>query len=133
MDNSILDSVKKALNQDPSYTAFDAEIIMHINSVLADLDQIGVGPPGGLTIVDNTATWSDLYGVDATHNNIQTYVCLAVRLMFDPPESGFAIDNFQNQINKAEWRIRERREEYAWTDPTGVVVPSETILDGGVG
>src|SRR5690242_6967791 len=113
MDNSILDSVKKACNTDPSYTVFDGEIIMHINSALADLNQIGVGPTNGFQIVDNTATWNDFYGGDLTHNNIQSYVCLRVRLLFNPPDSGFAVSSMQEQINKFEWRIRERREEYA--------------------
>lgn len=134
MSTSILDDVKRSLNQDPSYTAFDNEIIMHINGVLADLDQIGVGPPGGLHITSNTALWSDLYGVDATHDNIMTYVCLRVRLMFDPPESSYAINSFQAQIDKAEWRINMRREEYAWINPDDTApVPEETVLDGGVG
>lgn len=133
MDSSILDSVKKACNVDPSYTAFDVDFIMHINSVLSDLDQIGVGPPGGFEITDNTATWNQFYGGDKTHNNIQTYVCQRVRLIFDPPESGYGIQALQAQADKAEWRIRERREEYAWTDPTGEPVPEQTILDGGVG
>lgn len=133
MDNSILDSVKKACNQDPSYTAFDDEIIMHINSAFADLNQIGVGPTSGFEITDATATWNDFYGGDLTHNNIQTYVCLRVRLAFDPPESSYGISSMQAQIDKYEWRIRERREEYAWVDPTTTTVPSETILDGGIG
>lgn len=133
MDNSILDSVKKACNTDPSYTVFDGEIIMHINSALADLNQIGVGPTNGFQIVDNTATWNDFYGGDLTHNNIQSYVCLRVRLLFNPPDSGFAVTSMQAQIDKFEWRIRERREEYAWVPPTTVSPPSETILDGGVG
>lgn len=133
MSDSILDTVKKACNMDPTYTAFDDDMIMYINGALADLDQIGVGPPGGLTITDNTAVWEDLYGTDPTHNNIQTYVCLRVRLVFDPPDSSYGITAMQAQIDRHEWRIRERREEYAWTDPTGSSVPGETILDGGVG
>ena len=133
MLNSILDSVKLACNQDPTYTAFDNEMIMHINSVLADLHQIGIGPTAGFQITDNTATWNDFYGGDKTHNNIQTYVCQRVRLMFNPPESSYAITSLQEQADKAEWRIRERREEYAWTSPTPEAPPTETILDGGVG
>jgi|ERR1044072_2993511 hypothetical protein len=134
MNESILTSVKKSLGLDEGYTAFDADIVMHINGVLADLNQIGVGPPAGFMIQDKTATWSEFYGGDMTHNNIQTYVSLRVKLLFDPPESGFAINSFQEQINKAEWRISERREEYAWVDPSDTTpVPEVTVLEGGVG
>lgn len=134
MNESILTSVKKTLGLAEAYTAFDQDIVLHINGVLADLNQIGIGPPAGFQIQDDTATWSEFYGGDLTHNNIQTYVSLRVRLLFDPPESSFAIASFQEQINKAEWRISERREDYAWVDPTDIgSVPSETILDGGVG
>ena len=46
--DSILTSVKKLLGLTEEYTAFDADLIMHINSVLMILRQMGVGPPGGL-------------------------------------------------------------------------------------
>ena len=41
---SILTSVKKLLGIDESYTHFDADLIMHINSVFSILGQMGVGP-----------------------------------------------------------------------------------------
>ena len=40
---SILTSVKKLLGIDESYTHFDADLIMHINSVFSILGQMGVG------------------------------------------------------------------------------------------
>ena len=42
--DSILTSVKKLLGLTEEYTAFDADLIMHINSVLMILRQMGVGP-----------------------------------------------------------------------------------------
>lgn len=134
MNESILTSVKKTLGLDESYTAFDADIVLYINTALADLNQIGVGPTAGFMIQDKTATWNQFFGGDMTHNNIQAYVSLRVRLLFDPPESGPAIASFQEQIKELAWRIRERREEYAWFDPSDTAsVPEATILDGGVG
>ena len=43
--DSILTSIKKLLGIDESYTHFDVDIIMHINSVFMTLRQLGVGPP----------------------------------------------------------------------------------------
>ena len=40
---SVLTSVKKLLGIDEGYTHFDADIVMHINSVFSILTQMGVG------------------------------------------------------------------------------------------
>ena len=42
MDESILTSIKKLLGLTEDYTAFDDQLIMHINSVILVLKQIGV-------------------------------------------------------------------------------------------
>ncbi len=44
MESSILNSTKKILGIDANYTAFDLDIITHINSVFSGLSQLGVGP-----------------------------------------------------------------------------------------
>ena len=47
---SILTSIKKLLGIDESYTHFDPDLIMHINSVFSVLTQIGVGPANGFSL-----------------------------------------------------------------------------------
>ena len=42
MDESILTSIKKLLGLTEDYTAFDDQLIIHINSVILVLKQIGV-------------------------------------------------------------------------------------------
>ena len=49
--DSILTSVKKLLGLAEGYTAFDADLIMHINSVLMILNQMGVGPEKTFAII----------------------------------------------------------------------------------
>ena len=44
MEESILISIKKLLGITKDDTDFDTDIIIHINSVLAVLSQLGVGP-----------------------------------------------------------------------------------------
>lgn len=44
MTESILTSIKKLLGIEESYTHFDPDLIMHINSVFSILRQMGVGP-----------------------------------------------------------------------------------------
>ena len=50
--DSILTSVKKLLGITEECTDFDADLILHINSVLMILTQIGVGPSEGFSIKD---------------------------------------------------------------------------------
>ena len=105
-NNSILDSTKKILGMSPEFTAFDLDIVTHINSVLSDLEQIGVGPAGGLAIEDDTSEWGDLLGSDPRLNRVKSYVFLRVRLLFDPPATSFAIASLEKQAEQMEWRLQ---------------------------
>lgn len=131
MSSSILTSVKKNLGIEESYTTFDADILMHINSALAILTQLGIGPENGFTVEDATTTWATIIGTDAQLNGVKTLVYLKVRLLFDPPTTGYLIDAMNKQIEEFTWRLSVYREETAWVDPSGTVVTTNTVLDGG--
>jgi len=103
--NSILDTTKKALGLDADYPAFDSELIMYINSVLSTLTQLGAGPTEGFSISDSSTLWSDFYGSDKALNLIPTYVYKKVRLVFDPPSSGYGITALEKMIAEDEFRI----------------------------
>ena len=106
MIESILTSIKKLLGIEESYEHFDADIIMHINSVLAILVQLGVGPSGGFSISGKEETWSDFLGADSTNfEGVKTYVYMKVRLIFDPPTTAAAIDSMNRLVNEFEWRL----------------------------
>ena len=49
---SILTSIEKMLGIMDEYEHFDADLIMHINSVLGILTQLGVGPADGFLMHD---------------------------------------------------------------------------------
>ena len=98
--DSILTSVKKLLGLTEGYTAFDADLIMHINSVLMILNQMGVGPEKTFAISDATATWSEFC---AERTDIEA--ALKVRLLFDPPQSSSVMDAIKSQISELEWRL----------------------------
>lgn len=117
MSDSILTSTKKVLGLEETYTAFDADITMHINSVFSTLNQLGIGPPAGFTISDKTTTW-DAFSSDPRFESIKSYVFLRVRLLFDPPGTSFLINAYENQIRELEWRLNVVREGDDWTDPT---------------
>lgn len=130
MITSILNSTKKVLGISEEYTAFDEDILMHINTVFSTLNQLGVGPAEGFQVVDSTAVWSDFLAGDLRLNNIKSYMFMRVKLMFDPPSTSYLITSMQNQIDQLEWRISIQREDTAWVDPNPPVL-SENIYDGG--
>lgn len=112
MTQSILTSVKKLLGIEEDYEHFDSDIIMHINSVLGILTQLGVGPENGFTISDKTATWIDFLGASLTNlNAVKTYVYLKVRLIFDPPASSSVIESMNRIIGELEWRLNVAAEK----------------------
>jgi hypothetical protein len=103
--NSILTSIKKLLGITAEYDHFDPDIIMHINSALMALNQLGVGPSDGFSIEDDTATWQDFIGDVKNIEAVKTYVYLKVRIVFDPPTSGVVTDSMKEQIRELEWRL----------------------------
>lgn len=102
---SILTSTKKLLGIAEECTDFDADIITHINTVLATLNQLNVGEEQGFAISDSSASWADFMGDGPLLNLVRSYVYLKVRLLFDPPLSGSVMDAINNSIKELEWRI----------------------------
>lgn len=103
--DSILQSVKKMLGLPAEYDAFDIDVIMHINMVFNILNQLGVGPEEGFSIIDDTATWSDYLGDCRKLEMVKTYVYLKVRQIFDPGTSSALNTAIDNQIKELEWRL----------------------------
>jgi hypothetical protein len=129
MGTSILTSTKKLLGIDESYTHFDADVIISINSCLATLNQIGIGPSEGFSIEDSSAEWEDFVGEDTRMNLVRSYVYMKTRVVFDPPATSFVLTALQDQIKEAEWRLNmfSEVENYA---PRPVVSDNESIYEG---
>lgn len=104
--DSILTSVKKLLGLAEEYDAFDADIIMHINSTFTILTQLGVGPSEGFMIEDKNNKWSEFISDMKLYQLVKSYIGLKVRLVFDPPMSSAVMECYKAQINEYEWRLR---------------------------
>lgn len=113
MEPSILTSTKKILGVMADYTAFDLDILTHINAALAVVDQLGVGPEGGFFVEDADASWDALGLPQNQLNLVRTYVFLKVRLLFDPPTTSFLLEAMGEQVQEYEWRLNVVREEIA--------------------
>ena len=111
--DSILLSVKKLVGVGSDNQDFDTDIITHINSVLAILQQLGIGPENGYFIVDETATWTDYLGsYFAQINMVKSYMSAKVRILFDPPVSSAVSDSLNRICSEFEWRANVAAENH---------------------
>ena len=107
---SILTSIKKLLGITEDYTAFDPDIIMHINTVFAILTQMGVGPKEGFSISDDTASWDEFISNKLYYEPVKSYVHLKVKLLFDPPMSSAVMESINRMISELEGRLNAAAE-----------------------
>lgn len=100
---SILTSIKKLLMIPEEYEEFDPDIIIHINTFLRRLCQVGVGVEG-FYITDKTATWDQFLADESKFIQAKTYVYMRVRMIFDTP-TGAAKEAFEETIKELEWLL----------------------------
>lgn len=110
MSDSILNDVKKVLGLDSGYTPFDIDVIIHINSALTVLNDLGVGPTDVLVITGAENLWSELGLENNQLSMVKSYLYLKTRVVFDPPAFGFHLDALNKQIEEQEYRLKERSE-----------------------
>ena len=113
VNESILRSIKKLLGVDPTMDMFDLDICMNINSALANLNQIGLGPHEGFYVNGPEEKWSEFLDVNDMHvlQNAKQYVYIWVKRVFDPPGATNHLTALDNTIKELEWRISTGREE----------------------
>ena len=103
--DSILTSIKKLLGITEEYEHFDQDIIIHINTALMILTQLGVGPSEGFFIKDKYALWSDFITDVKTLEAVKSYIYLKVRMLFDPPTSSSLMNAMEQNMKELEWRL----------------------------
>lgn len=107
---SILKDVKE-FNQVPEWdNGFDNVLLISINSALMKLAQLGVGPPGGLVVKDADEPWTSLVEGYSEYEAVKTFVCLYVKMIFDPPSSATVAEAYKESLAEMEWRLREQAE-----------------------
>lgn len=108
---SILKSIKDMLGPEVDNDDFDTELIMHINSVIMGLTQMGLGPSEGFEIEDETSTWQDFLPNLKKFSAVKTYIYMKVKLIFDSSTMSSAlIEAFNRQIAEFEWRLNHAAE-----------------------
>ena len=117
--DSILNTIRKMVlglpinsESEDEPTAFDTDLIIHINAAFSVLTQLGAGPKAGFYITDASSKWSDFCGDRIDVEMIKTYVYLKTRLGFDPPQSSSGAEMMEKTAKEYEWRICEAYEQY---------------------
>jgi hypothetical protein len=131
MAESILGSVKSACDIVADDTSFDGKLIMYTNAIFSVVSDLGIGPAGGYSIVDDTATWEAFAATDPQLtgdvdllNSLKLYVGLRVRNLFDPPTLSFVIEAMDRQVDEFTSRISMKREGKSWVDPNPAPTPA---------
>lgn len=106
---SILTSIKKNCNIPAEITVFDPDLLLHINSAFAKLNQMGVGPKEPFMIEDDSATW-DEFCDDRIVNMVRTWMYLEVLLVFDPPTAS-VLSALERRRDELEWRLNVAKDE----------------------
>ena len=96
------------------YTYFDTDLIIHINTCMSILHELGLKE---FKITGETETWADYLGDRIDLEHVKSYIYFKIKTMFDPPQSSFVLDSYKKEADKLEWYIN------------AVVDPSEVGAD----
>lgn len=126
MIDSILNSVKKKLGILEDYKHFDEEIILDINTSFMTLNQLGVGSDEPFIITGETEVWTDFIEAGPIEA-VKSYIPLKVKLLFDPPQASYLVNEIQDLLSELEFRmlVQAERDHLPDYDMTGIYVEKE--------
>lgn len=114
LDDSILATIKHMLGVTDEVTAFDEQIVAHINATFMTLRQLQViDPDGYFTIHGESESWRDLIDDVRLADPVRDFIYLRVRLLFDPPASSVVADAYNSRLAEVEWRLNSEAEKIA--------------------
>lgn len=127
INSSILLSIKKSIVGPPEYTPFDADLIMHINSQIANLYQLGLDSAKSVVVDGADQLWTDLIPAgDSRLQFVRTYVYAKVKMIFDPPTSTAQMQALKDAAAEAEFRISTAADKpYDDLDPASPVATGD--------
>lgn len=128
-NESILTSVKKVLGIPEEYEVFDLDLLMHINSAFARLNQLGVGPALTFQIEDKTSTWDEFLQGNNDLSPAKTYVSLKAKLIFDPPQTSFTQESIKQMIDQLEWTLNVAAETPGIHTPVSPIDVAAAVED----
>ena len=103
METSILKTIRSMLDMDPDEEVYNNDILIHINSAIMTLIQLGVGPKDGFVVSSAADTWDEFLGNSKLLEGAKLYI--KTRLGFDPPTSSFVVEAMKASATELESRL----------------------------
>lgn len=101
---SILEDVKMYLGIPLPVDCFDSTIILHINTAIfltETISQVAYKKD-----IDRSTEWLEVFdGKELLAPAIKSYICLKVRLLFDPPSNSFLTQTIERTLSELEFKI----------------------------
>lgn len=111
MADSILNTTKQLLGLSLADTGFDVDVLVHINSAISTLNQLGVTPTTPVLVVDKDTEWSAITDDGVLLSMLKPFVYLTTRMSFDPPGTSFIGESITRTLAELTFRI------YVHVDP----------------
>ena len=105
-EDSILNTIKKLIGGiDEDCEDFDVDLLLHINGVIFELQQIGVGPEEGFDVTSSVQRWIDYIQDTKLLSIVKPLMYMKVKMVFDPP-TGSELESMNRIIDRFEWRAQ---------------------------
>lgn len=110
MEETILTTCKRNISGiEPDNHDFDLELLDHINSIFRVLNRYGIGKESFCATVNSV--WSDFLDAKTDYYSmVKTYIPLKVKLFWDPPTVGSAVEALKEAVKEMEFDLMVRRE-----------------------
>lgn len=105
LDDSVLLSTKKAIGYEPDYDVYDSDIMLHINSLLSKLIQVGYDFKPNYRVTSKEKLWSDILVGSPVDDMIKDYIYIKTKLVFDPPQNATVLTALKEEASELEWRV----------------------------
>lgn len=106
MVEKVIETLKGTLGIPTEIQDFDFDLVMYVNLAVETLNQIGVELPE----VDMSTDWNMLNGKE-NKSMIKNYICLKVKMLFDPPSNSSTVKAIEEQIRESEFRLQIKKGE----------------------
>lgn len=105
LKDSILGTVKKLNDVYANSDDFDDDLIIHTNTVLFALNQMGIGKEG-FRVTDENQLWVDFLEEEKIDlSALKSWLSLKVKMLFDPPISSIKKQSMDELLKEYEWRL----------------------------
>lgn len=107
--NSILLDLRKLIAGSETNDEFDADLMMHANTYIAILSQLGYKKADNFRVTGTGQTWDQL--IDPTNNvydMVKSWIQVNVQMVFDPPTSSVLSESKRRFVDELGARIHDQ-------------------------